>query len=58
MISNLVGIPLPIDADAPEDTFVATQYWRLLSGLPIAFSVIQSALLLSVFNYETPKFLK
>ena len=58
MISNLVGIPLPIDADVHEDTFVDTQYWRLLFGLPIAFSVIQSALLLTVFNYETPKFLK
>ena len=27
-------------------------------GLPIAFSLIQSILLLTVFNYETPKFLK
>ena len=58
MISNLVGIPLPIETDLPKDTFVDTEYWRLLFGLPIAFSVIQSALLLTVFNYETPKFLK
>jgi hypothetical protein len=58
MISNLVGNPLPIETDLPKDTFVDTEYWRLLFGLPIAFSVIQSALLLTVFNYETPKFHK
>ena len=58
MISNLVGIPLPIETDLPKDTFVDTEYWRLLFGLMFAFSVIQSALLLTVFNYETPKFLK
>ena len=27
-------------------------------GLPIAFAIIQIFLFLTVFNYETPKFLK
>jgi MFS family permease len=58
MISNLLGIPLPVLKYASEDTFIDQQYWRMLFGLPIAFSLIQSGLLLTVFNYETPKFLK
>ena len=58
MISNLLGIPLPSEGDQPEDTFIQTDYWRVLFALPIGFSAIQSILLFTVFNYETPKFLK
>jgi hypothetical protein len=58
MISNLLGIPLPNKEDAFEDTFLQTGYWRVLFALPIGFSAIQSILLFTVFNYETPKFLK
>jgi hypothetical protein len=39
-------------------TFINDDYWRILFGLPIAFAVIQSSMLYTVFNYETPKFLK
>lgn len=58
-ISNILGIPLPLnDKEFEDDNFVNRSYWRLLFALPIAFAAIQSTLLLTVFNYETPKFLK
>jgi MFS family permease len=58
-ISNILGIPLPTtDEEFKEDNFVNRNYWRLLFALPIAFAAIQSTLLFTIFNYETPKFLK
>ncbi len=58
-ISNVLGIPLPTNVvDFLEDDFVTRKYWRLLFALPIAFAAIQSTLLFTVFNYETPKYLK
>jgi len=38
--------------------FIRDDYWRVLFSLPIVLAAVQSALLLTVFNYETPKFLK
>lgn len=70
MISFFLGIPVPdityypeVDRYFPVDlkeikSFEADNYWRLLFCLPIAFSIFQGILLLTVFNYETPKFLK
>lgn len=58
MISNLLGIPLPTKDDSKTHSFVNDDYWRVLFALPMAFSVIQSALLFTLFNYETPKYLK
>lgn len=74
LVANLLGIPMPdclIDyrtnhcpgTDPRErpyipGSFINDDYWRILFGLPIAISVIQSVLLFTVFNYETPKFLK
>jgi hypothetical protein len=58
MISNLLGIPLPSEGDTEEENFIQKDYWRVLFALPIAFSAIQSILLFTVFNFETPKFLK
>jgi hypothetical protein len=53
-----LGIPLPTtDAEVKND-FINDSYWRVLFALPIGFAAIQSALLFTVFNYETPKFLK
>lgn len=60
MISNLLGIPLPAGNElytAPEG-FIRDQYWRVLFAIPILFSIVQSALLFTSFNFETPKFLK
>jgi len=58
-ISNILGIPLPLTPDEfSDDNFVTRSYWRLLFALPIAFAAIQSTLLLTIYNYETPKFLK
>jgi MFS transporter, SP family, galactose:H+ symporter len=58
-ISNILGIPLPTtDEEFKDDNFVNRNYWRLLFALPIAFAAIQSTLLFTIFNYETPKFLK
>lgn len=69
-ISNVVGIPLP-DCHIPFDShhcekskniytpgFIGDDYWRILFAIPIMIAVIQSLLILLVFNYETPKFLK
>jgi len=57
-IANVLGTPLP-DSKTPIDkSFIQTEYWRVLFGLPIVFCIIQSCLLFTVFNYETPKFLK
>lgn len=69
MISFFLGIPVPdfvwvptLDGDRllPKDggSFESDNYWRLLFSLPIAFSLFQSIMLMTVFNYETPKFLK
>ena len=60
MISNLLGIPLPSGStiDPSDTSFIQTGYWRVFFALPIAFSIVQSVLLFTVFNYETPKFLK
>ena len=58
-ISNILGIPLPTNfIEYFDDNFVNRSYWRLLFALPIVFAAIQSALLFTIFNYETPKFLK
>ena len=59
LISNLLGIPLPDAAENPyKPGFIGDEYWRVLFALPIAFAVIQSVLLMTFYNFETPKFLK
>ena len=73
MISFFLGIPIPdikqyIDGKYYPDgsipgffinrSFESDNYWRIMFSLPIAFSLIQILLLLTVFNYDTPKFLK
>lgn len=65
MVAFLLGLPIP-DIDLKEhpiddqfyDTFIFSGYWRIMFALPIAFSIVQNLLLLTVFNYDTPKFLK
>lgn len=66
MIAFFLGIPIPNFVEVgghyiPENleaTFESDNYWRVLFALPIAFSIFQTIMLLTVFNYETPKFLK
>ncbi|CDW77776.1 sugar transporter family protein [Stylonychia lemnae] len=71
MIAFFLGIPIPkfdyvtigdvskyVIAGGAKASFVSDNYWRVMFALPIAFSIIQIILLLTVFNYETPKFLK
>lgn len=71
LISNALGVPLPdcvINLEKQElcikknpyvaGSFIMDDYWRIVFGMPIVFAVIQSVLLFTVFNYETPKFLK
>jgi hypothetical protein len=55
-----MGIPCPDLKDNPykSGTFIMDDYWRVLFALPMAFAVFQSILLLTVFNYDTPKYLK
>lgn len=59
LIANLLGIPLPDSANPySPGSFVDDEYWRILFALPIVLAVIQSVLLFTAFNYETPKYLK
>jgi len=70
LFANLLGIPFPdcIDGDKNfqcKDNsvrysvgFVGDQYWRVLFAIPIGIAILQSVLLFTAFNYETPKFLK
>jgi hypothetical protein len=67
MIAFFLGIPIPdvfFDSDKDqfylkeEASFASDNYWRVMFALPIAFSILQCILLLTAFNYETPKFLK
>ncbi len=39
-------------------SFETDNYWRVMFALPIGISILQGILLLTSFNYETPKFLK
>lgn len=59
LISNLVGLPFPDSNDNPyrPGTFINDNYWRVVIALPIPMALIQSLLLMTVFNYETPRFL-
>ena len=41
-----------------EDGFIGNDYWRVVFAIPISISILQSILLFTAFNYETPKFLK
>lgn len=62
MISYFLGLPIPDFPSEPEarlsDSFLVRGYWRVMFALPIAISLIQNVLLMSIFNYETPKYLK
>lgn len=65
MIANLLGIPFPScendeckNINPDDQSFIQTGYWRVLFAIPMGLSVVQSILLFTVFNYETPKFLK
>jgi len=58
MISNLLGIPFPTEKDDLTPSFWKDEYWRYLFAVPILLSVLQSILLFTLFNYETPKYLK
>lgn len=40
------------------NTFMRFEYWRIVFGVPIAFSVLQFILMATVYNYESPKYLK
>ena len=41
-----------------KDGFIGNDYWRVVFAIPISISILQSILLFTAFNYETPKFLK
>lgn len=62
MVSFFLGLPIPDFTNHPEerlsDDFMVLGYWRVMFALPIVFAIIQSLLLLTVFNYDTPKFMK
>lgn len=49
--------PFPKDLSLIDD-FTVQNYWRVMFALPVAFAIIQCFCLLTVFNYESPKFMK
>jgi MFS family permease len=59
---NCLGVPLPDNNDQKvgkiEHSYLTDHYWRILFEMPVIISIIQSSLLICMFNYETPKFLK
>lgn len=67
MISFFLGIPIPefkydkvSELYYPTEikTFETDNYWRVIFCIPIGIALVQSILLFTVFNYETPKFFK
>lgn len=62
MISFFLGLPIPDlspgSISRESQDFLVRGYWRVMFALPILFALIQIGLLVSVFNYETPKYLK
>jgi hypothetical protein len=58
-MTGILGIPLPTNRETNlEENFLNINYWRLLVSLPIFFAGIQTALIFTIYNFETPKFLK
>jgi hypothetical protein len=41
-----------------EPGFIGDDYWRVLFAFPIGTALLQTILMLTVFNYDTPKYLK
>lgn len=56
MIALLLGIPIP--EEIKTSSFVTDNYWRVIFFIPIVIAIIQTLLIMTVFNYETPKYLK
>lgn len=63
LLASLMGLPLPeiingnSTYDPNNDSFIMQQYWRVIITLPIPLAILQSVLLATVFNYETPRYL-
>jgi len=60
LLAAIMGLPLPEVVpgyDPNNDSFVMQQYWRVVITLPILLAILQSVLLATVFNYETPRYL-
>ena len=55
----LLALPVPTTPlKINEGEFFTGDYWRVIFAIPIAISIIQVLLLLTVFNWETPKYYK
>jgi len=60
MLPAVLGCTIPSESEMEEhkDDFIVTEYWRVLWGLPIIFSLVQVMCLFLVFPYETPVVMK
>jgi MFS transporter, SP family, galactose:H+ symporter len=59
LVVFLLALPVPATPLKIEEAqFLTGGYWRIIFAIPIAISVIQILLLLTVFNWETPKYYK
>ncbi len=64
-VPTSVCIDMPLQFETLQDeavggvnSFMRFEYWRVVFGVPIAFSVLQLLLMLTVFKYESPRYLK
>lgn len=60
LMVNLIELPCSSKPPSEEDMkeFIHAEYWRICFAVPIGLAIVQSILLFTVLNYETPKFLK
>ena len=54
----LCGFSIPSSACLDPNSFIVSQYWRIVWGIPALIGVIQMALMICVFRYDTPIILK
>lgn len=57
---SLLGLVIPNDPaiELSKDDFLVANYWRVIWGLPIFFSILQIILMIFVFKYDTPEVYK
>jgi MFS family permease len=58
VVCSLMALPVPSKQTAlnevDPDSFIVTQYWRVVWGLPALFVLLQVTLMLTVFRFDTP----
>ncbi len=61
LFTALLGLAIPAPTQVAllaSDSFLISEYWRVVWGLPVVFVTIQVTLMFTVFKYDTPVALK